>query len=99
MRRIVVETARVLETADRIEEAKEEYKRLYFELYDRVDLLAGVWTGADNQKFTTKIKSYEDDFRRISVIMMQYVDFLRHSAKAYVSTQEELINQAEHLKT
>lgn len=99
MRNIAVEMSQVLNTAQKIEEANEEYKRLYLELYNRVDALGTGWMGQDNQSFTTKIKSYQEDFRRISIIMTQYSEFLRNSARAYKSTQEELANQANRLRT
>ena len=98
MRRILVEMDEVLKTANKIDNAKEEYQRLYNELYSQIDRLGSSWQGRDNLAFTTKIKSYEDDFRRIAIIMTQYSDFLRNSAKAYESTQNELYNQANRLK-
>ena len=99
MRQIEVETSQVLKTAEKIEEAKVEYQQLYYELYEQVDLLASSWSGKDNQAFTTQIKAYEEDFRKIAVIMTQYSEFLRNSARAYQSMQEELSSQANRLRT
>ena len=98
MRYITVETDKLLKTAANIDIARQDYQRLYVDLYQRIDELSAAWTGKDNQAFTNRIKAYQDDFRRISVIMTQYSDFLRNSARAYDSTQEELAMEASRLK-
>ncbi len=98
MRHILVEMTKVLNTAQKIEEAKEEYQRLYNEIYQKIDTLANSWQGQDNLRFTTRIKSYEEDFRRIAIIMSQYSDFLRNSARAYQNTQDEIANMADRLR-
>ena len=98
MRYITVETDKLLKTAANIDIARQDYQRLYVDLYQRIDELSAAWNGKDNQAFTNRIKAYQDDFRRISVIMTQYSDFLRNSARAYDSTQEELALEASRLK-
>lgn len=99
MRNITVETERLNKTAMNIETAKQDYQRLYLELYQKVNELSSAWSGKDNLAFANQIKSYQDDFRRISIILSQYSDFLRNSAKAYVGTQDELYQQATRLRT
>lgn len=98
MRYITVETDKLLKTAANIDIARQDYQRLYVDLYQRIDELSSAWNGKDNQAFTNRIKAYQDDFRRISVIMTQYSDFLRNSARAYDSTQEELAMEASRLQ-
>ena len=98
MRYITVETDKLLKTAANIDIARQDYQRLYVDLYQRIDELSAAWNCKDNQAFTNRIKAYQDDFRRISVIMTQYSDFLRNSARAYDSTQEELAMEASRLK-
>ena len=98
MRYITVETDKLLKTAANIDIARQDYQRLYVDLYQRIDELSAAWNSKDNQAFTNRIKAYQDDFRRISVIMTQYSDFLRNSARAYDSTQEELAMEASRLK-
>ncbi len=95
---INVEPSKLLNTANRIESADGDYQRLYQSLYSEVDKLSGNWGGKDNLAFNGRIKSYEDDFRQISIIMRQYAEFLRASARAYQEVQDELTSAASRLK-
>ena len=95
---INVDPSRLEDTASRVEAADDDYQRLYQSLYSEVDKLSGSWGGEDNTAFNGRIKSYEEDFRQISIIVRQYADFLRASARAYRETQDELANAANRLK-
>lgn len=95
---INVEPSRLEETASRIEASDSDYQRLYNSLYAEVDKLSSNWGGKDNQTYYEKIKSYEDDFKQISIIMRQYAEFLRASARAYRETQDELVSAASRLR-
>lgn len=99
MRSIMVEPERLENTASRIEEANREYDRTYQAIYVEVDKMSASWQGKDNTAFTNQIKSFEDDLRQISMIMRQYADFLRNSARAYRETQDEIYSRANHLRT
>ena len=99
MRSIMVEPERLESTAARIEEANREYDRTYQAIYVEVDKMSSSWQGKDNTAFTNQIKSFEDDLRQISMIMRQYADFLRNSARAYRETQDEIYSRANHLRT
>ena len=99
MRSIMVEPERLESTASRIEEANREYDRTYQAIYVEVDKMPASWQGKDNTAFTNQIKSFEDDLRQISMIMRQYADFLRNSARAYRETQDEIYSRANHLRT
>ena len=99
MRSIMVEPERLENAAGRIEEANSEYDRTYQAIYNEVDKMSSSWQGKDNTAFTNQIRSFEDDLRQISIIMRQYADFLRNSARAYRETQDELYAQANRLRT
>lgn len=99
MRQIRVEPERLEVAASNIEEANREYDRTYQAIYTQVDKMSSSWQGKDNTAFTNQIKAFEDDLRQISIIMRQYADFLRNSARAYRETQEEIYAQANRLKT
>lgn len=99
MRSIMVEPERLERVADSIEEADREYDRTYQAIYAQVDRMSSSWKGKDNTAFTDQIKTFEDDLRQISIIMRQYADFLRNSARAYRETQDEIYAQANRLKT
>ena len=99
MEKIYVDPNRLENTANNVESANGDYKRIYSALYQEVDKMGASWSGKDNTAFTNKIKAYEDDLRQISNILTQYSDFLRASARAYRETQDELYNATNNLKT
>ena len=99
MRTIKVEPERLESAAFSIEEANREYDRTYQAIYTQVDKMSSSWQGKDNTAFTNQIKAFEDDLRQISIIMRQYADFLKNTARAYRETQDEVYAQANHLKT
>lgn len=99
MDKIIVDPSRLENTADRVDSSNAEYERIYNALYAEVDKMSASWSGKENTEFTNKIKAYQDDFRQISIILRQYADFLRSSARAYRETQDELFNSASRLKT
>ena len=99
MRSIMVEPERLEATASRIEEANREYDRTYQAIYTKVDKMSVSWEGKDNTAFTNQIKAFEDDLKQISMIMRQYADFLRNSARAYRETQDEIYTRANRLRT
>lgn len=98
MRNIIVEPERLEDAANKVEQACNEYEGIYHNLYADVDKMQTSWTGKDNVAYTNQIKSYEEDFNKIALIMKEYVTFLRNSARAYRETQDELYNSAMRLK-
>lgn len=99
MRSIMVEPERLESSALKIEEANRDYDRTYQAIYTEVDKMSSSWKGKDNTAFTNQIKAFEDDLRQISIIMRQYADFLRNSARAYRETQDEIYSRASRLRT
>ena len=99
MRSISVEPSRLENVAANIENADSQYQHLYQAIYAEVDKMSSSWQGKDNTMFTNQIKTFEDDLRQISMIMRQYADFLRSSARSYRETQDSIATQAIHLRT
>ena len=98
MRQIIVDSNKLTEVANKVEQEESVYEKYYTTLYEEVDKMAQGWSGKDNLAFTNQIKSYNDDFKQISIIMKQYVEFLKNSARAYNETQDELYSQAQRLR-
>ena len=98
MKSILVEPERLESTAGYIENANQDYDRTFQAIYAQVDKLSASWQGKDNTAFVNQIRSFEDDLRAISMIMRQYADFLRNSARAYRETQEEITARATRLR-
>lgn len=98
MRTIAVEPTRLEACAGQIEQLRQEVERTVTRLYERVELMAAnTWIGQDNLAFTTQIQGYQDDFRRVELLMQQYSEFLKASARSYRQMQEELAAQASRL--
>lgn len=97
MNTIIVDPTSLENVASRIDAKRSDYERTYQNLYAEVDKLSSSWQGKDNMEFTNRIRSYQMDFREISIILNQYADFLRHSARAYRESQDELYNNASKL--
>lgn len=95
---IEVEPERLEVTAQKVESADSDYQRTYQAIYAEVDKMANYWNGKDNVAFTNQIKTFEDDLRKISMIMREYADFLRNTAKGYRQLQEENYAEANRLK-
>ena len=90
MRSISVKMANVEQVANKMEEMVISYKQSYNQLFDEVDLLKSSWQGKDNMAFSNAISAYEDDFNQMYILIWQYIEFLRASAKAYTNLQDEL---------
>ena len=98
MRTISVEPSKLESVAANIENADSDYNRIYQAMYAEVDKMSSSWQGKDNSMFTSQIKSFQDDLRQISIIMREYADFLRTSARAYRQAQEEIYSRASKLR-
>ena len=97
MQRIVVDPGQLDNAANRVDSQNQEYERIYNSLYTEVDKMSNSWQGKDNLEFTNKVYAFKSDFRQISIILGQYAQFLRNSARAYRETQEELRSSASRL--
>lgn len=98
MSSIIVEPERLDDTANKVEQACEDYEVTYHNLYSDIDKMQSSWSGKDNQAYTNQIRAYQEDFNKIALIMKEYVAFLRNSARAYRETQDELYNSAMKLR-
>ena len=98
MRTIAVEPTRLEAGAGQIEQLRQEVERTVARLYARVELMAAnSWLGRDTLAFTSQIQGYQDDFNRVELLMQQYSEFLKASARSYRQMQEELAAQARGL--
>ena len=97
MQKIYVDPAQLDSAANRIESRNQEYERIYNSLYSEVDKMSSNWQGKDNLQFTNRVLAFKSDFRQISIILSQYAQFLRNSARAYRETQDELYSSASRL--
>lgn len=94
MKQITVNPEQLVSCAARMEMQNQEYEQCIHALFNEVDRMQSSWQGKDNQSFTAEIKKFEGDFKLLSVLCMQYAEFLKTTARAYSDTQEELAAQA-----
>lgn len=96
--RTILVTPEQLETAaTKIEGLATDYQTQYNALYSKTDALASTWQGEDNTAFVNQIAGFKDDFAKMYSLMNQYAEFLRTSAKAYRTTQQQVVTQAKGL--
>ncbi|MBE6122052.1 MAG: WXG100 family type VII secretion target [Erysipelotrichaceae bacterium] len=97
MRSIAVEPERLEACASRMEQETDDYTAAFMRLFEAVDRMKAGWEGKDNAAFTNQIRKFEGDFRQMSVLCMEYAEFLRNSARAYREMQDDLTSQASAL--
>lgn len=93
----MVDPAKLEVASQKIEANAQEYQQKYKQLYSEVDAMGAAWKGTDNIAYVSQIQGFMDDFQKMVVLMEQYSDFLRQSARVYRDTQSEVINSAKKL--
>ncbi len=97
MRTIRVEPEQLESCAARMEMHEQDYERMARELTEAVEQMSSSWNGKDNLAFTSRIAEFDADYRQLGVLIAEYCEFLRQSARGYRQTQDELTAQAEAL--
>lgn len=95
--KINVDPAQLEQSAAQMEEQCSNYEKTYRQVYQSVDAMQTGWQGSDNLAYVNQIQGFQSDFQQMMTLMHQYVEFLRQSAKAYRSTQEDRIAKARSL--
>ncbi len=95
--KISVEPQALEQSATKIDEQCTAYERTYRQLYQCVDEMQAGWQGKDNLAYTTQIRGFEQDFVQMMRLMRNYAQFLRSSAQAYRTTQEDRAAKARTL--
>ncbi len=97
MRQIVVDPSRLENNAGRIDQEIQDYTRQIKQLMEEVEKMKSAWQGKDNIAFTNRIYEFESDFKQVTILCQQYLEFLRVSARSYREIQEELVAQANRI--
>lgn len=98
MARKIEVTPELLEkAAQEIETLAQDYQSQYNQLYSETGAMASSWSGRDNLAFVNRIDGFKDDFKKMYDLMIKYADFLRTSAEAYRTTQDNVVLQAQKL--
>ena len=96
-RSILVTPEQLESAAAKIEGLAADYQSQYNALYAKTDAMVSTWQGDDNVAFVNQINGFKDDLTKMYNLMNQYASFLRASAKAYRTTQEQVVAQAKSL--
>ncbi|MDR0381655.1 MAG: WXG100 family type VII secretion target [Oscillospiraceae bacterium] len=94
---IMVDTAQLESAAAKIESLAESYHNDYLRLFQTVQDLRHAWSGQDNTMFTHQIEGFGGDFRQLEMLLREYADFLKKSARAYRETQENIRGSVQSL--
>ena len=97
MRNIMVDPAKLDAAAQNMDTQADDYEKQYTQLFSEVDGMGAAWQGVDNIAFVSQIKGFMDDFQKMVGLMRQYAEFLRQSAAAYRSTQDQITAAAKRL--
>ena len=98
MARKIEVTPELLEkAAQEIEALAGDYQSQYNQLYSETGAMASSWSGKDNLAFVNQIDGFKEDFKKMYDHMIKYADFLRISAEAYRTTQDNVVLRAKNL--
>lgn len=95
--KIKVDPAMLDQAAKTIDGYVGEYEKLYKEVFQKVEALKGDWDGADSLAFIEQVNGFKNDFDNMSKEMKNYSKFLKDSANAYRTAQEEIASSAKKL--
>lgn len=96
-RTIVVDPQKLTAAANQMDGIIVDYQKQYNKLFSDVDAMGAAWQGRDNQAFVNQIKPFMQDFNKMTTLMQQYSQFLKDSAKAYQTTQNNIVSSAQKL--
>ena len=97
MNRIHVEIDMLESTERTMQEQSDYYRQLYGQMYEMVDEMSQFWSGKEQVAFSKQIHGFEDDFEKMHQLLNEYCSFLRKSALAYRSCQDEAESSATRL--
>ena len=97
MKKIIVDPYVLENSSTKIEQLTQEFNVAVSQLYDSVDTLSTTWIGKDNIAFNNQIRGFNEDFKKLYLMCLQYSDFLKASAYAYKDTQNEVCAMAHKL--
>jgi len=96
---IKVTPSRLRSTASNIQQLAGDYQKLYGSVYQEVEAMQKFWDAEDNKKYASKIAQFRDDFEDMYKEMKKYWEHLEEAAGSYERTQQNVINEADRLRT
>lgn len=97
MNHIFVELDMLESVQKRMQEKSDHYQQLYHRLYATVDDTQQYWSGKEQEVFLQQIHEFEQDFNKLHQLLNEYCSFLKKSAQAYRSCQDEATSMAYRL--
>lgn len=97
---IRVQPSELRAQADKIRTEQVNYEQSYTDIVSVSNrLISAGWGGVDADSFDAKIKAFENDFVQMKTILDQYVNFLKRTANAYETAQNDVNSQINTLST
>lgn len=96
--KIYLTPEQIRSTSEEIKRLADDYQQKYTEFYREVRRLDGnVFSGKDQEAFMAKVTSFENSFKAMYELMLDYSNYLSNTAQAFETTQSTLINKAGNL--
>lgn len=97
MAKLKVKPDELRKAATNIETYAGDYQEKYEELYRINEEMETTWPAKDEVAYIEKIKGFQDDLQKMYQLMMDYAAYLRSTAQAYETTQQDIIDKANRL--
>jgi Uncharacterized protein conserved in bacteria len=96
---IQVEPSILETTANKMELKNNNYQATYQQLIQAVDQTSAFWTGKDQIAYVNEIMEFENKLLKLNILLNEYSDFLKKSARAYRLTQDSIMHLTKKLST
>lgn len=96
-KRIMVDPEKLDKASTKIGQQSGEYEQQYKQLFTEVTTMGAAWKGVDNKAFVDRITLFEEDFKAMKALMIEYSEFLKLSATNYKNTQNAIADSARKL--
>lgn len=74
-----------------VEDKVSEYRVCYQKIQTEAQDLCTVWTGPASEAFLSRVMSFDNDFKSLNNLLLQYVDFLRAAEANYEENENDII--------
>lgn len=85
------------QASTKIQGLVDQYEQQYKDVFKKIEALKACWDGSDNLAYVEQVKGFEEDFKNMAKEMDNYAKFLKDSANAYRSVQQQVAQNAKKL--
>lgn len=92
-----VETSSLKNSANILDQKKQEYKVQWQRIYTEISSLIVEWQGQSSDAFNKKIEEYRPTFEELEKIIESYTQFLKTTAESMEKLEESLAAESSKL--